>query len=247
MATSLDRTPMGFPICILTAAGFISLEQLCACERNEKLGKYIYKLLCSMICACISQCFYTDWSNLVEPNLNDTFLDQPYVFFMGYFIASWGIFLKDSIDGKHKNADFWIMVIHHVATALALFSSDVYGYRKIGNLIISIHCLTDCWVNLLKITQKVNSPYRNIVYGLCMFSWILFRIGFFVGGIICYEIIPKIMTDIHKPDANLWHLLPCFGLFALAICNLGWTYMLLRLSCKTNAQIVEDYECSKKQ
>jgi len=196
---------------------------------DKRIAKLIWQLPCHILCTSYG---------LLHANLNAnesmmiakpdaTHFNICYAFYYGYWLSVVYDFIKNR---ALKDQDFKIMICHHVATFIALISSDWLGFRDVGLHVLLLHDASDIFIMLLKLVvkYKLSETYVIFMYSICLFTWIYFRLWKFVWKLCSHLIWQKLIME------PFWDgkAIPCIALFTLCGCNLLWTKMLLQLMLK---------------
>lgn len=212
---------------------------------EPRRAKLVWQFPCHIVCTVVG--LWTQWQYwpidkfgnvnyqyVYYPNREEVHFILPYTFFYAYWIAVVVDFIRSPRD-----RDFGMMCLHHLATFLALLSSDVLGYRAIGLYVLLLHDSSDIFIMLLKLVAKFECSSNVIAscYLVCMIVWIVTRMYLFVGKLCFQEIVPYMLQH------SIWDcsIVPCVALLILAICNLAWTMMLLQLPFHQK-RLVQYYE-----
>ena len=99
-----------------------------------------------------------------------------YVWFLCMFGIYFGELVTHVFIEEHKK-DFDEMLIHHLATCLAVFGSFYSGAVGIGAIISWIHCSSDIFIGLVKIAASTHYNETTVViYFMMLSAWIFFRL-----------------------------------------------------------------------
>ncbi len=210
-------------------ATFCSMQSVCYQHIEQKrLAKLIWQLPCHIVCTFVGL-YFADKTSSDEMIYSGSFAHADVVY--EFYYAYWTSVILEFVQSE-KDVDCKMMALHHIATVIAIVSSDVLGYHRIGLHVLLLHDLSDVWIMILKLCfkLKVSENIQIVVYILCMFFWFYTRIYMFVYC-LCYEVLFKFVQIA---------LVPIAMLYLLAVCNLVWTYMLLRLPFVNN--VVSNYE-----
>ncbi len=220
-----------------------------------KLNRFLSQLIFHIAMSLLGYCVWT--RGLFEGELLEVQLNQEYAWeyacYFGYWAFVFVEFVGISRVEEHES-DYSQMLIHHVATFCALLSSDVFGFRKIGLLVLFLHDVSDIGIMLLKIVYKAQYPFQAqaCVYAFCMVTWIVTRMVLFGGFVIFGNVIPRYWKHLnYDEDANfltrVGYVLPCVALVTLLVCNAMWTWFLIQIPLKPPAEVVKEYEKTPNQ
>ncbi len=209
---------------------------------DPKWAKLIWQLPCHVVCTMVGWQYYVD-------NVKDHFdvilvpdnecLSEAYAFFFGYWTTVVIDFYRDTFS---RDRDKNMMLLHHCATFLAMASSDVFGFRRIGVYILLLHDFSDIFIMTLKISfsRHIDMIYMTSVYLVTLMAWVFTRIILF-GELYVYHVLPAFHEKVIVGEKNVLYILPVIALTILLSCNLLWTKMLLGYAMKTTHEVVHDY------
>ncbi len=227
------------PLFFIFMGLFSSIQIICYKNiQDTRLAKLVWQLPCHILCAITGLVASSsdDVNSFTISDFNSISL-RPYCFYYAY----WFIVCFDFYKNRNlKDIDHNMMLFHHTATLIAIFSSDYLGYRKIGLYILMLHDCSDVWIMILKLFFKLKVSEAGMIWAYLMTVaiWIYTRVYLFVY-ILCYSTIWPYLLANPKP----YDLIPSGMLFVLCICNLIWTIKLLKLPF--SKKVVETYEQTK--
>jgi len=225
-----------FPLFLIFFGLFSSIQTISYHKiKDTRLAKLVWQLPSHILCAIVGLILIEDLSvaQLSTPNFNPQMI-KPYCFYYAYWFAVIVDFYKHR---NLKDIDHNMMLFHHIATLFALLSSDYLGYKKVGLHVLMLHDCSDVWIMILKLFSKLKVSEAGMIwaYLMTMFVWLYTRVYLFVY-ILCFC---KLVTHL-QTNPGPYDLIPSSMLFVLCICNLVWTFMLLKLPF--SKKIVETYE-----
>lgn len=227
-----------FPLFLLFLGFFGSIQQFTYNKiQDVRIAKLVWQFPCHLLCALVGLIVADKECDLsmTIANFNPITL-RPYCFYYAY----WTAVLIDFYKHRYlKEIDHNMMLFHHIATLVAIFSSDYLGFRQIGLHVLMLHDCSDVWIMLLKLffKFKVREPGMIWVYIMTMYVWLYTRVYSFVYC-LCYCLILPVFLKEYK--VRPLDTVPSAMLFFLALCNLVWTGMLLKLPFSKN--IVANHE-----
>jgi TLC domain len=235
------------PTFLISLSWFLSWRFLCYdFMRDESKAKLVWQFPCHIICTLFGWWNFSDLilnPNMVEDDRNGFKCYGDTLFGYAFYCAYWTVVFIDFMLQKHKDLDHKLMKRHHIATFFALFTSDLFGFRRFGINVLFLHDISDIFIMLLKLVHKFrfNETLVSIVYVICMMFWIWARICMFSIYICFYIIVPEIQIRLQRGQ-HIIYATPYIFLLCLVACNCYWTYILLSLSCKKSSEVVKSYE-----
>ncbi len=213
-----------FPWFVSSLFLFTSIQEVCYDKiKDIRLAKLVWQLPCHVLCAITGLVVANSCADvtMLTPDFDSSTL-RPYCFYYAYWASVCYDFIKQR---SLKDIDHNMMLLHHIATIIALLSSDYLGYRRIGLFVLVLHDCSDVWIMLLKLFYKLKASEPGMIWVFTMTSiiWIYTRIYHFIY-LLCYCTIFPVLWI--KPISDL---IPATMLLILAICNLIWTCMIFKL------------------
>ena len=95
-----------------------------------------------------------------------------------YYLLSFSYYVEDGIVHLFlpPNYDYWEMVLHHVITAMLIFSSYMNGFWNIGIFVLVQMDFEDIPIGMIRVVMDYASiPTIAVLYLTIMISWIYFR------------------------------------------------------------------------
>lgn len=153
------------------------------------------------------------------------------------------------VDERRK--DYFVMYVHHVATIMLVGVSWMYGYWRIGLIVVFIHDISDVFVDALKMVNYLKLEGRQgwfaseIAYVLCVLSWLYWRLYEYP-----FRVIPGAYHDVvivlgHHPSSvhvpyvlgipllsppDTPYLVPMMGLlYLLQALHIYWFHLFLMI------------------
>eukprot|EP00345_Euplotes_harpa_P018660 CAMPEP_0168340848 /NCGR_PEP_ID=MMETSP0213-20121227/14311_1 /TAXON_ID=151035 /ORGANISM="Euplotes harpa, Strain FSP1.4" /LENGTH=262 /DNA_ID=CAMNT_0008347169 /DNA_START=121 /DNA_END=909 /DNA_ORIENTATION=- len=165
-----------------------------------------------------------------DGELMTVFSDWPYTvmpkYLKFYYIASLSYYLEDLIFHlfQSPNSDYFEMILHHVVTAMLIFSSYFNGFWNIGMFVLMQMDVADIFIGLIRLViDFARSWIVFTIYVGIMYSFIHFRLiaytycvlwKFGLGGRLSVDNFTSIVTIID------------FLLICLLGLNIYWFYLL---------------------
>lgn len=169
-------------------------------------------------------CAFSLYAFVVKPNLGykyDLLSNNSYVvrdllspfpptmnaFERFYYSQSCGFYMSGLIftvflDTRHS--DFYEMVIHHVSTISLIVLSYMYGYIRVGVIVIALHDVGDIFLYSSKLLHHMG------VKGMDIFLFVCFAITFYITRLVMFSrivhtiAVETLQTLLEEPKFNGW-------------------------------------------
>ena len=155
-------------------------------EKYKKCSESLYKL-CYYSLTFYGICYILNYEEQIYPNIKNCWthvlegqtrslvVSGYYIFELSYYLSE--LFCMSWLETKRK--DHVIMYIHHLTTITLLAISYVYGFHRIGILVLFCHNINDIFLEAAKICNYLGlEMLSNINFGLLILTWILSRLYF---------------------------------------------------------------------
>ena len=172
-------------------------------------------------------CWYDPDIGQVVPELliNSSEFFIYYVEIGWYLHCSYAHLYEDS-----RKSDFYLLIIHHIATLLLMYGSMVYGYHRIGVLVLISMNFCDVALESAKIgvyvyeSTKWNPPdyFQWCLYAPLPVSWLFFRIYYYLTVVLrsSYFHSQNVWREFRDPNGKLpYHQFFNSLLFILLLLN----------------------------
>lgn len=129
------------------------------------------------------------------------------------------------------------MDVHHLATAALCIGSYIFGYSKIGSLVMFLHDVSDLPLDALRLVSALNWQRVQVpVYALTLGAWAYWRLWYFpVAVLYSIAIESKSVRTVSActPGTCTWSEVPeripfLLLLGSLLLLHAAWFYELLR-------------------
>lgn len=167
------------------------------------------------------------WDGLYEGQYQSPILTVYYICELAWYISEmFCLFLIDSHKKDHKQ-----MVIHHLVTIGLIGISFIYGYHRIGLLVLSCHNINDIFLEGAKSFKYLGFPNAaNITFAGLIISWIYSRFYVFV-----YYILDSTIFFVHEMalSDSTWFITYyiCNSmLLTLLFLNIRWFFMICKIA-----------------
>eukprot|EP01029_Cantina_marsupialis_P006233 TRINITY_DN167_c0_g1_i1.p1 TRINITY_DN167_c0_g1~~TRINITY_DN167_c0_g1_i1.p1 ORF type:complete len:337 (-),score=60.37 TRINITY_DN167_c0_g1_i1:169-1179(-) len=166
-----------------------------------------------------------------------------YLYFLQLGIWVYTAFSHRFLEPRRK--DYFVMYVHHIVTIGLVAASALYGYYRIGVLVLVVHDISDIPIDLMKLFYMTNLNERRgfflseiaFVTNLC--TWVSMRMWYFPYKIIWNGLFEshELLASVHpgKPWLNwfpeeipayLFCLVLLISLFCL---HVWWFALMLRM------------------
>eukprot|EP00164_Ancoracysta_twista_P002105 GFYU01002781.1.p1 GENE.GFYU01002781.1~~GFYU01002781.1.p1 ORF type:complete len:317 (+),score=122.26 GFYU01002781.1:165-1115(+) len=162
-----------------------------------------------------------------------------YLFELGFYIP----LLLAHVLYESKKKDYLEMLIHHITTIILVAGSYLYGFERVGAMILFIHDLTDIPIGFTKLAKYLKLDNCALVCFIVMvIMWIYFRLYFFPVYLI-YSIwgdCPRISGhDIWSPELFPTHVLGGF-LCVLLCLHVFWFGLFMQMAKMALTEVPDD-------
>lgn len=159
-----------------------------------------------------------------------------------YYVQAGGFYLSASVfllAFDSRRSDFGQLVIHHIVSLCMIAMSYLYGYFRVGIIVLALHDVGDILLYSSKFFHRLG------VRGVDIFLFTCFAITFYITRLVAYArivhtiSIETLQTLVQEPTFNRWALfydtyLPHYVLFVFSLCTLlvlhcYWFTLILRL------------------
>eukprot|EP01105_Mastigella_eilhardi_P006175 TRINITY_DN17785_c0_g1_i1.p1 TRINITY_DN17785_c0_g1~~TRINITY_DN17785_c0_g1_i1.p1 ORF type:complete len:388 (-),score=116.67 TRINITY_DN17785_c0_g1_i1:50-1144(-) len=181
-------------------------------------------------------CWRGFWTQTVQPEVLTYYLLS-----LGYALQS----LVYLVCRKHRR-DFLEMFLHHSLEISLIAYSYLYGYMRIGTLVLAVHDVGDVFINITRCTNEARYIKSTMVlFAMLLASWVYFRLYLFPVHVISsslWEGINEIVYRVGDPDGLSGSGYYFFNgmLIALLVLHVFWFFMFLRMIYFFTTQHVVD-------
>ena len=205
-------------------AGYSKDHVVRFCESGVRLAFYLPSSIAIIAIALQTEYLYMPWKMFYIGELPSMDITWLYYCQIGWYLHQ--IFCHLVLDVRKK--DFLIMLVHHIATVLLLWGSWIYGYYRIGLIILLAHDPCDPFLELGKMFNYLNLIVPGIIsfIGLVV-SWIFFRIFFFSTLLYTGWFEAREIMGYDAPGFFFFLYL----LILLQCMHIYWFVLILRVGC----------------
>ena len=239
-----------FPSFVIFTVFFISLQKCCYQKiADPKLAKLVWQMPVHVLCSIVGLLIADKVPSMkltisTNNNINDhdDKTSEAYCFFYAYWVSTCFDFFYTQKKRKLKDVDSTMMRNHHITTLTALLFSDYLGYRQMGLFVLYLHDWSDVWIMFLKVAYKLKfqEKIQKGIYAMCICVWIYTRLHVFCYQLCYCLLFGKLITEYRQRP---FEIIPVLALYVLGVCNLLWTFMLLKLCMKKTQQAtITSYE-----
>ncbi|CAN4086207.1 unnamed protein product [Withania somnifera] len=206
---------------------------------KESAWKFMYFLSAELLALYVtcnepwftnSRYFWAGPGDLVWPDLKMKLkLKLLYMYAGGFYLYS----IFATLYWETKRSDFAAQMIHHVTTVLLIVLSYVYGFARVGSVVLAIHDGSDVLMEIAKISKYSGfQKIADVFFSLFAVAFTLLRIvcyPFWVIRSTCCEILFVVDTNEDRTTKTVLY----FVFNAMLICLLGlhlyWFNIILRM------------------
>lgn len=137
---------------------------------------YITSTVAGLWCVLLAE---GDLLKCAVGNLSDGFPQLYYQTQMAFYLATF-VFIT-CIDRENPDND-WAMVVHHLATLTIIFVSYIFGFQRVGLVVLALHDVTDIFLYLSKYWRDKytsQAPRTQVAFGAFVVTFVLLRLVFF--------------------------------------------------------------------
>lgn len=146
-----------------------------------------------------------------------------------YYMLSFSYYVEDGIVHMFMppNYDYWEMILHHVITAMLIFSSYMSGFWCIGIFVLIQMDFEDITVGIIRVVMDFASiPYLVVLYALLMSGWFYFRFICFTRCVLwAFAMGARLAVDNYPDVVTVIAIL----LVTLLGLNIYWFILLLKM------------------
>ncbi|EDQ89724.1 uncharacterized protein MONBRDRAFT_20758 [Monosiga brevicollis MX1] len=167
-----------------------------------------------------------------------------YVAELAYYVS--GIFIHVFLDQPLK--DYWVMFSHHVITILLIYCSYVFGYQRVGMLVLLCHDVSDIFLDYAKCFHYLDlDMLSTLTFVNMLISWVLYRLYYYPT----IAINSAMFESIEEGPKPKFHELFCIWLSLLQILHVYWFGLMLDVARRRlfegEIEDVRDDEAVKRQ
>ncbi|KAM7487556.1 hypothetical protein LguiB_025040 [Lonicera macranthoides] len=166
-----------------------------------------------------------------------------YMFAGGFYTYS--IFAL--IFWETRRSDFGVSMGHHVATAILIVLSYIYGFARAGSMVLALHDASDVFLEIGKMSKYSGAEaLASFSFVLFVLSWILLRLIYYPFWILwstSYEVLKTLDKEKHMVDGPIYYYVFNTLLFCLLVLHIYWWVLMYRMLVKqiqARGQLSED-------
>ncbi|KAL3687661.1 hypothetical protein R1sor_013970 [Riccia sorocarpa] len=150
-----------------------------------------------------------------------------YVVQCGFYIFSVGALLF----WETRRKDFGVMMTHHFVTVGLLACSYIYGFFRVGSMVLALHDISDIFLESAKLCKYSGSELgASVLFGLFALSWLLLRLIYFPFWIIrstSFELISYLDKE-YSVHTLLYYTFNTL-LLTLLVLHIYWWLLICRM------------------
>nr|BCO16872.1 Alternaria stem canker resistance protein 1 [Solanum lycopersicum var. cerasiforme] len=206
---------------------------------KESAWKFVYFLSAELLALSVtcnepwftdSRYFWAGPGDVVWPNLKMKLkLKLLYMYAGGFYFYS----IFATLYWETRRYDFAAQIIHHVTTVSLIVLSYVYGFARIGSVVLALHDGSDVFMEIAKMSKYSGFDLiADIFFSLFALVFTSLRIicyPFWIIRSTCYELL--YVLDIQKERTTGIILYFVFNalLICLLVLHLFWFKIILRM------------------
>ena len=169
------------------------------------------------------------WTNVLEGQPRSLVVSGYYIFELSYYVSE--LICMSWLETKRK--DHVILYIHHLVTVTLLGLSYVYGFHRIGILVLYSHNINDIFLEAAKVCKYIGLEIlANINFALLIVSWVAFRLYFLPFYVVKSAIFDTYELVLNNPQYFLQYYIANGCLIALCAMHLYWFYLICKIAWK---------------
>lgn len=206
---------------------------------KESAWKFIYFLSAELLALSVTcnESWFTDsryfWAgpgDLVWPDLKMKLkLKLLYMYAGGFYLYS----IFATLYWETRRSDFAAQIIHHVTTVSLIVLSYIYGFARIGSVVLAIHDASDVFMEIAKMSKYSGfDMIADIFFILFATAFTLLRIICYPLWVIrstCYEVLFLVDTEKDRTARTILYFVFNAMLICLLVLHLFWLRLILRM------------------
>ena len=169
------------------------------------------------------------WSYVIEGQTRSLIVSGYYIFELSFYISE--LICISWLETKRK--DHTVLLVHHIATIILISVSYIYGFHRIGILILFAHNVNDIFLETAKLCNYMGfNLLANINFVLLILSWIISRLYFLPFHILhtTYFDIYDLLTK--ESNYSFQYYTGNICLTMLCIMHVYWFFLICRIAYK---------------
>ena len=169
------------------------------------------------------------WKNVFEGHNRSLIVSGYYIFELSFYISelaciSW-------LETKRK--DHTVLLIHHIATIILIGISYVYGFHRIGILVLYAHNINDIFLEAAKLFNYIGFTFlANINFVFLIISWIASRLYFLPFHILHTAYYDGYDLFMKNRDYILQYYIGIVCLTMLCFMHVYWFFLICKIAYK---------------
>jgi hypothetical protein len=167
------------------------------------------------------------WTNVLEGQVRSERVSAYYIFELSWYLSE--LFCHFLIDSRKK--DHLVMILHHLVTISLISGSYLFGYHRIGLLVLYCHNMNDIFLEGAKCFRSIGATISsNVTFGILILSWIYSRLYLFPFYVIRSTLFET--YDLINGNLKLVLIHYVFNglLFSLLLMHIYWFYLICRIA-----------------
>ncbi|KAJ3234679.1 hypothetical protein HDU81_001217 [Chytriomyces hyalinus] len=152
-----------------------------------------------------------------------------------YYMIGFGNYMYQTLSLRTSETDFAAMVLHHASTIAVITASYIFGFTRIGIIILLLHDCSDPFMEYAKCSLYLTMQQRaDLFFAIFAAVFIITRNILFPYVIRCAHIHTILEDGTRMPRGNPFWTNFCLGcLWVLAALNFYWGFLIVKIAIKT--------------
>ena len=169
------------------------------------------------------------WKNIFEGQTRSLIVSGYYIFELSFYISE--LVCISWLETKRK--DHTVLLIHHITTITLIGISYVYGFHRIGILVLYAHNINDIFLEAAKLCKYIGFEHlTNINFIFLILSWIGSRLYFFPFHVVHSSYYDAYELFIKNKDHILQYYIAIGCLMMLCVMHVYWFFLICRIAYK---------------
>lgn len=169
------------------------------------------------------------WVNVLEGQPRSLIVSGYYIFELSYYLSE--LLCMSWLETKRK--DHNVLYAHHLVTITLLGLSYVYGFHRIGILVLYSHNINDIFLEAAKVCKYMGLEHlANINFILLIISWVMSRLYFLPFYVVKSAIFDTYSLMVNNPQYFLQYYIANGCLIALCLMHVYWFILICKIAYK---------------
>ncbi|KAJ3399863.1 hypothetical protein CcCBS67573_g01106 [Chytriomyces confervae] len=152
-----------------------------------------------------------------------------------YYMIGFGNYMYQTLSLRTSETDFAAMVVHHSSTIAVITASYIFGFTRVGIIILLLHDCSDPIMEYAKCSLYLKKQQRaDSFFTLFAVVFIVTRNILFPYVIRCAHVHSILEDGTRMPRGSEFWGNFCLGcLWVLAALNFYWGFLIVKIAVKT--------------